>query len=340
VRTPTLLILVFALTLSVSSRAADNEEPRLRALLDRLPVVEKDYLAKARYAGHYTPSSLVGFYNHQGRLFAAFHLPPQLVKQFTDPAAPLLISLEGSPHLWAIQRRKSGTLDQGLSMITLTCYAPDQTWPFNRYSLSSDGQNLMLAAAQMFGHVAAQQTLSLSQSERTLHLEWRLEADRWQHKRIDLVELNQLPLRAPNLLERYLTPVLRQLGPARAAVDVYSVFDRLPADPKMTQQVLPLVARLDADEAKTRDAATAALKALGRPAVHACLRLDQSNLSPEQKNRLSAFYAAEGWIHVPDVEAARNDPQFIASCLEDEDQEVRTAAANSLAALRAVQPIR
>src|SRR5207248_8185046 len=66
--------------------------------------------------------------------------------------------------------------------------------------------------------------------------------------------------------------------------------------------ILPLVAKLDADDAKTRDAATAALKALGRPAVHACLRLDQSNLSPEQRNRLSAFYAAEGWIHVPDVE--------------------------------------
>src|SRR5438045_6480335 len=85
-RIATLLILALALTFAAPSRAAaadaENEEPRLRALLDRLPVVEKDYLAKAKYAGHYTPSSLVGFYNHQGRLFAVFHLPPQLVKQF------------------------------------------------------------------------------------------------------------------------------------------------------------------------------------------------------------------------------------------------------------------
>jgi HEAT repeat protein len=112
------------------------------------------------------------------------------------------------------------------------------------------------------------------------------------------------------------------------------VFDRIPADPAVAQQVVPLIAKLDSDDSKVRDAAVASLKALGRAAVHACLRLDEAVLSPEQRNRLSAFYASEGWLHVPDIEAARRAPYFLSACLEDQDPAVRTAATNLLAALR------
>jgi len=97
---------------------------------------------------------------------------------------------------------------------------------------------------------------------------------------------------------------------------------------------VPLIARLDAEDSKVRDAAAASLKALGRAAVHACLRLDEAVLSPEQRNRLIAFYASEGWVHVPDIEAARRDSAFLSGCLEDQDPAVRTAATNLLAALR------
>ena len=68
----------------------------------------------------------------------------------------------------------------------------------------------------------------------------------------------------------------------------------------------------------------------------ACLRLDLATLSAEQQNRLGSLYACEGWMHVPDIDAARSDPTYLAACLEDEDPAVRSAASNLLAALRAV----
>ncbi|HEY7117756.1 MAG TPA: hypothetical protein VH475_14300, partial [Tepidisphaeraceae bacterium] len=174
----------------------------------------------------------------------------------------------------------------------------------------------------------------------SVRLTWRLEVDGWKSRRLELSNLAELPTRSPTLLQGYVMPVLRRLGPGRPAVDVYRVFDQIPADPKVVRAVLPLIAKLDSDDSTTRDAAMTALKAMGRPAILACMRLDPAMLSPEQKNRLSAFYAAEGWLHVPEIEAARADADFLTSCLEDQDEAVRTAASNMLAGLRTARQLR
>ncbi len=326
---------IFALLmlLLASTALAESREDRAFALVKRLPAQEQEFLTKAKYAGHYSLWRLVTYTTQDGRLVANFHLPEELSRQFTDPA-PLIVSVEGSPHLWTVSRSKSGTLDQGLSMITLTCYAPDEVRPFNRFSLSSDGHRIMVWGAQMAGHPMVQQTLSLTEADRSIVIRWHLAFNGYANKDVKITELAQLPSRAPNILERYLMPILRRLGPARAASDVYRVFDQIPADPKITQKVIPLLNKLDSDDTATRDAATAALKAMGPPAMLACMRLDASTLTPEQKNRVDAFCASDGWIHISDVEAARNDAEFLASCVEDEDPAVRTVAENLLAALR------
>ncbi len=312
--------------------AADAHEQSMRTQLALVGPVDRDFLAKAKYAGHYSLDRLVSYSNTDGRPVATFHLPADLVRQF-DGSAPLLVSLEGSPHLWSLHRRKGGTLDPGLSLVTLTCYAPDESGPFNRFSVASDGHSLMVAAAQMYGHPAIQQRIWMNQGEGLLHVAWRLEAEQWATKSVDLSGLPQLAARVSGPMEDYLLPVLRRLGPALPASDVYRVFDRIPADPKVTRQILPLIAKLDADDSKVRDAAATSLKALGRQAVHACLRHDDAVLSPEQRNRLAAFYASEGWVHVADIDAARRDPAFLTSCLQDEDPAVRAAASNLLATL-------
>jgi hypothetical protein len=330
------LIPIVLLPVSWSPRAmgGDARESAARAQLELLPPVDHDFLAKAKYAGHYALDRLVSYSNIDGRPVATFHLPAELLRQF-DGGAPLIVSLEGSPQLWSLHRRKGGTLDPGLSLITLTCYAPDEGGPFNRFSVASDGHSLMVAAAQMFGHPAVQERIWMNQGEGLLHIAWRLQADQWANRNVDIAGLSQLSARAPGpMMEEYLIPVLRRLGPALPASDVYRVFDRIPADPKMARQILPLIAKLDAEDSKARDAAMASLKSLGRAAVHASLRLDDAVLSPEQRNRLSAFYESEGWVHVPDIEAARRDPAFLSGCLEDPDPAVRTAATSLLAALR------
>jgi hypothetical protein len=334
IRTAAILI---ALAFAIPA-LADLHEDRAQALLLRLPTADAEFLVKAKYAGHFSLWRLVTFSNHEGRFIASFHLPDALVKQFADPE-PLIISLEGSPHLWSLHRRKSGTLDEGLSLIILTCYAADETWPFNRYALSSDGQMVTVIGGQMFGLPTARQSLTMTQNERTLRFTWRLQEDHFASRRLDVADLAQLTTRAPGMEEHYLMPILRRLGPGRPASDVYKVFDQIQADPKVIRQILPIITRLDSDDSVVRDAAAASLKAMGAPALLACMRLDPSILSPEQKNRLDAFCATDGWVHVPDIEAARHDGEFLTACLEDEDPAVRSSAANLLAALRTVQQL-
>jgi len=335
-----LIAILTALLLATAARAEPSpEETRLREVVKRTAPVDQDFLATARYAGQYRLSQLVDFSNRDGRLIASFHLPPTLVKQMDGPA-PVLIGVEGSPHAWAVYRRQAGTLDDKLSLVTLACYAPDLTWPFNRFTLSSDGTGVMVAAAQTFGQLAYRPTVSLNQGERQIHLAWRTEEDKFAAKKIGLVDASHLPTRVPNLYERYLVPAFRQLGPGLAASDVYRVFDRIPADPKVARAILPLVARLAVASDDERDAALASLRAMGRPAILATLRLDPESLSPEQRERLAAFQAADGWYRVPDVEAARRDVAFLVACLTDEDPAVRSAAEAAIAAMRAAQGIR
>jgi hypothetical protein len=226
-------------------------------------------------------------------------------------------------------------------LVTLTCYAPDEQWPFNQFAVASDGTSVVVAGAQMFGHPAAPRPhVTLRLGERTMRVSFRLEADKYVPRHVDVVDLNQLATRVPNVMDKYLVPVFRRLGAGLAASDLYRVFDQIPADAGATRRVWPLVMKLDSPDGAARDEAVKWLKAMGRPAVLACMRLEADALSPEQRNRLESFYAAQGWVHVADVEAARRDPVFLEACLEDEDPAVREVAGHMLAAIRAVRQMR
>ena len=328
------------LAVLLAGRAAAAEWPKeLRAELARLPDVERRALAGAKYAGRYAQSRLATFSTHAGRWRAEFHLPAELARQFADPA-PLVIALEGSPHLWTIQRRKAGTLDAGLSLVILTCYAPAEPGPFHKFSLASDGLSVTVSAQDLLGHPLWQSHLTLMQSERALHVGFRLAADKYTPRRLRLDEFAQIQTQVPDFWNNYVVPALRRLGPGRAAADVYRVFDQIPADPKVTRDVMALVARLGADELTERDAAARELRTKGRAAMLATMRLDPALLSPEQNSRLAWFRAADGWVRVEDVDSARRDEAFLEACLEDEDPAVRVAAANTLAAVRASRLLR
>ena len=326
------------LLIAVPARAAETP-PELRAEAGRLPEVERQFLAGAKYAGEFAQSELVTFSTHAGRWRAEFHLPPELVRQFADPA-PLLLRLEGSPHLWSLHRRKSGTLDPGLSLINLTCYAPSDPGPFQKFSVASDGVSVTVSGYELAGHPLWRQHLLLMQSERAFFASFRLAADKYTPRKMRFDEFSQVSMQVPELVSGFATPVLRRLGSGRAAADVYTVFDQIPADPEVTRKIMPLIARLGSDDIAARDEAARELRTMGRPAMLAAMRLDRSMLSPEQTSRLASIRASEGWVRVSDLEAARTDESFLESCLEDEDPAVRLAAANTLAAVRAGRLLR
>ena len=89
------------------------------------------------------------------------------------------------------------------------------------------------------------------------------------------------------------------------AADVYRVFDQIPADPEAARRIQPLIGLLDSDDAAQRDQAQKKIVESGRAGVLACLRLDSSVLSPEQKSRLDSIYRSEGWMGAGDIEQAR-----------------------------------
>jgi hypothetical protein len=192
-----------------------------------------------------------------------------------------------------------------------------------------------MSANELVGHPLWLQHIQLTQTERAFFVTTRLAADKYQAKRLELAEFDQLPLRAPELFGHHVVPVLRRLGPARAGADVYRVFDKIPADPAAIRQIAPVIARLDAEDPRDRDAAQRELRTMGRAAMLAAMRLDPSLLTPEQNSRLVSLRLGDGWARLTDVKSAAKDEAFLMSCLEDEDPAVRTAAANTLAVLRA-----
>lgn len=334
-----LAFIVLAAALAPLARAADSTESTLRAALSRLRPVDQEFIIKAPFAGTWPLSRLVTFTNSEGRFLAQFHLPDDLARQFQDPA-PLLLALEGSPHPWSLHRRKSGTLDPGLSLVTLTCYEAQETWPFNRFTVASDGSNVIVTGSQLYGQTNFQPYLSFTQAPNSLRLAWRIEADKFVPKKLDLNDASQLATRAPELDKRYLMPILRRLGPARPPSDTYRVFNQIPADPAVTRHVAAIVAELEAPGARQREAAFKKLQALGRPAILATLRIDRALLSAEQVSRLQSLYAADGWVHHPDLDTAKDDEAFLNACLEDEDPQVRSAAANTLAAIQTLRQLK
>jgi hypothetical protein len=136
-------------------------------------------------------------------------------------------------------------------------------------------------------------------------------------------------------LREYLLPLLDEISQSHVlrprGGDVYRAFADIPADPLVLEKLRELLPRLDADDARQRAAASAELAKLGASAVLAALRIDSSELAPEQRARLDTLIDRNTiW---PDPAAARKDPRFLIDCLDNEDPDVRSAARSALVKL-------
>ena len=133
----------------------------------------------------------------------------------------------------------------------------------------------------------------------------------------------------------YLAPLLDEISSRSVlrprAADVYRVFATIPADPVVVAKLAEFLPQLDSTDAKQRDDASAKLQALGGAAVLAALRMDMSQLSPEQRGRLGALIDASTlWL---DPVAAARDPHFLVDCLDHDEPDVRSEALTALRAL-------
>jgi hypothetical protein len=137
-------------------------------------------------------------------------------------------------------------------------------------------------------------------------------------------------------LRQYLIPLLKEVcgtNPLRPrAGDIYRAFPAVAADPVALEKLRAVLADLDAESPATRAAAAQKLQSLGEVGVHAALRIDRSDLTPEQSARLDALIQRDSIWPDPAAEA-RSDPRFLADCLTCGDGAVRAAALTSLRAM-------
>ena len=142
--------------------------------------------------------------------------------------------------------------------------------------------------------------------------------------------LFQLRAEHPEDFRTYVLPMLGKFSDlsflAPGPSDVYGAFQEIPADEKVTGEIEQLIPKLDADDPADRDAASAKLDQLGSAGVLAALRMDMSDLTAEQKERLRLFIAQHRRRSGINVTALLHDPAFLIDCLEFPDAAVRAAA--------------
>jgi hypothetical protein len=147
---------------------------------------------------------------------------------------------------------------------------------------------------------------------------------------------NVIELRAshPQLVRLFLVPLLRQLTGddplLPGATDVYRVFSEISPDEADLQAVRAILPPLGHASYSVRHQASGQLEALGPRAVGAVMHMDRNDLMPEQKLRLEALLVTHSRRVINDPQSARQDPVFLADCLEFDDDRVRWLAKRAL----------
>ena len=162
--------------------------------------------------------------------------------------------------------------------------------------------------------------------------------------KLGATNLAELRRRYPTETMRYLEPMFREFGQsgvlfqinAKAAWQVLGATHTPPPD--VAKQVDAVLARLDADDAKVREAAAKELEQLGQPAALVLMKRDRSKLSEEQLSRVETFLSA--YKPLSDEEAARmrDDPEFLLMALSSDEPELANRALDRLKEV-AKQPI-
>jgi len=161
-------------------------------------------------------------------------------------------------------------------------------------------------------------------------------------------QLVDLKLSAPNVTElrrkypvesmRYLEPIFRDFGQAsvlfqvntKAAWQVLGAATTTKPPAELSAKLDALLVKLDADDAKEREAALADLEKIGQPAALLLMQRDRKGLSEEQRARVETFLAP--YKPLTDEEAAkmRGNVEFLLMALSTDDNALAALALDRL----------
>jgi hypothetical protein len=308
----------------------------------------QDYLAESKPGGRFALTDLVRTGLRDGRMQIDVKLPDELARLSDAESAanrPVRLDVAGSDLAWSL---KSYGEKGDRRTIALACYDAEALAPFQCLALHV-GPGMVKVYGAAFpgeggGGGGQLAKLEITQTEEGIRYSW------WVPGRQESTELEQtgrvarlseLRQTHPAFVQEVLSPALRRLG-VRAflrrhpVAEVYGVFPAIRPDDRVARQVDDLLPRMAAARASQREAASAELDALGRPAILAVLRLDRGRLSPEQNTRLETFLDRMGERGPPTWAVTPRDPlrdvEFLLDCLDDDDPAVRAAAKAALEA--------
>jgi hypothetical protein len=169
-------------------------------------------------------------------------------------------------------------------------------------------------------------------------------------------QLVDLKLSAPNITElrrkypvetmRYLEPIFREFGQAsvlfqvnnKAAWQVLGGAATTKPSPELSAKVDALLVKLDADDAREREAALAELEKIGQPAALLLMQRDRKGLSEEQRARVETFLAPYKPLTDDEAGKMRGDAEFLLMALSSDDDALAALALERLKQV-AKQPI-
>jgi hypothetical protein len=261
-------------------------------------------------------------------------LHEELVLDLPDQETLQRVEIEGSSATWTVRKRALGGAAD-LLYVTINRYdfnAPaDQFWNIAT-TLSPNG--LMLHGVR--GDEKKGVRVRLTQSKGSLSFVcWKMDQGAEEiFFRASAPSIRQLYGQHPREVRRYLSPLLHDLTGKfllrPGAADVYRLFETIPADREIANELNRVIGRLESNSFPVREQAGKDLSALGAPFVLAALRRDLSDLSADAKEHLDRFIAEHSNAQWDDLDAARKDRLVLLDCLEDEDQAVRAASKAAL----------
>ncbi|MDQ3439407.1 MAG: hypothetical protein M3478_03555 [Planctomycetota bacterium] len=252
------------------------------------------------------------------------------------PAAPAANKGQYQPPVFQLDRHEL-TPRGGIAITNISAVAPRVS-----ISRSSDGPN------EPFHNVDFIQDDSAFLEEGDERVRFYVQVLNEDETVVDLklsaVNLAELRRTYPAETMRYLEPMFREFGQsgvlfqinAKAAWQVLGGTYAPPAD--VAKQVDAVLARLDADDAKVREAAAKELEQLGQPAALALMKRDRSKLSEEQLSRIETFLASYKPLSDDEAARMRNDPEFLLMALSSDEPDLATRALDRLREV-AKQPI-
>lgn len=358
-RRGTSIIFIICVALQLQAIAAESSPigSSANASGHVLPPWIRRTIDTAAQAGQYRLDDLVSYDAHHGRIIVRLTIPSELAALATqerEHGGVVRFSIVGDPGIWTLQFAEPRPSRPWMTV--LTCYDTDPAAPFCCFALTvRDGA----VSIKGFDFAApggkGRNNYAFTQFDSGARLAWQLPTSvapqGWSNPAgptpfgeafsgHDLITgIADVESRFPLAWVRYGVPIFRRLGAEHLlhrhpAVDVYRMFPQVQPDSRTVGHVDELVSGLGSASFSERQAAQHTLRAMGRPAVLALMRIDPSTLSPEQIERRRKLLSDDDWQPITEEYAvARKDLALLLDCLEDDDPALRAQAKRAVESL-------